>query len=199
MRISDWSSDVCSSDLADSTIPVANTEPALDLTTLFNGFKPLFTALDPDQVNELSMNLVQVLQGEGGTVASLLENTASLTGTLAGRDDLIGEVITNLSKTMDTVNGRSGQLTALIKELKGWMKNLATDRKTIGGSLDNISDLTEVVAGLIEEARPYLKADVAELKKVSKLLTRPAGREVLTELLDRLDEPMTDQTRTGTT
>ncbi|HEY9562675.1 MAG TPA: MCE family protein, partial [Nocardioides sp.] len=148
---------------ADSTIPVANTEPALDLTTLFNGFKPLFTALDPDQVNELSMNLVQVLQGEGGTVASLLENTASLTGTLAGRDDLIGEVITNLSKTMDTVNGRSGQLTALIKELKGWMKNLATDRKTIGGSLDNISDLTEVVAGLIEEARPYLKADVAEL------------------------------------
>src|SRR3546814_8649560 len=25
---------------ADSTIPVANTEPALDLTTLFNGFKP---------------------------------------------------------------------------------------------------------------------------------------------------------------
>src|SRR3546814_8101763 len=99
MRISDWSSDVCSSDLADSTIPVANTEPALDLTTLFNGFKPLFTALDPDQVNELSMNLVQVLQGEGGTVASLLENTASLTGTLAGRDDLIGEVITNLSKT----------------------------------------------------------------------------------------------------
>src|SRR3546814_20306036 len=89
MRISDWSSDVCSSDLADSTIPVANTEPALDLTTLFNGFKPLFTALDPDQVNELSMNLVQVLQGEGGTVASLLENTASLTGTMAGRDDLI--------------------------------------------------------------------------------------------------------------
>ena len=35
---------------------------------LFNGFQPLFQALDPKQVNELSMNLVQVLQGEGGTV-----------------------------------------------------------------------------------------------------------------------------------
>ena len=46
----------------------AGPRPALDLTTLFNGFKPLFQALQPDQVNELSMNLVQVLQGEGGTV-----------------------------------------------------------------------------------------------------------------------------------
>ena len=46
--------------------------PALDLTTLFNGFKPLFQALKPEQVNELSMNLVQVLQGEGGTVQGLL-------------------------------------------------------------------------------------------------------------------------------
>ena len=48
-------------------IPIDQTSPALDLTTLFNGFKPLFQALQPEQVNELSMNLVQVLQGEGGT------------------------------------------------------------------------------------------------------------------------------------
>ena len=61
------------------TIPVQQTSPSLDLTVLFNGFKPLFQALTPDQVNELSMNLVQVLQGEGGTVRGLLEHTASLT------------------------------------------------------------------------------------------------------------------------
>ena len=50
----------------------SQTSPALDLTTLFNGFQPLFQALNPKQVNELSMNLVQVLQGEGGTVQELL-------------------------------------------------------------------------------------------------------------------------------
>ncbi len=54
---------------ANGTIPIENTSPALDLTVLFNGFQPLFQALRPDQVNELSLNLVQVLQGEGGTVA----------------------------------------------------------------------------------------------------------------------------------
>jgi len=34
------------------TIPVANTKPSLDLTVLFNGFKPLFTALNPKDVNK---------------------------------------------------------------------------------------------------------------------------------------------------
>ena len=33
---------------AGATIPVAQTSPALDLTVLFNGFKPLFQALSPD-------------------------------------------------------------------------------------------------------------------------------------------------------
>ncbi|MDP2773437.1 MAG: MlaD family protein, partial [Nocardioides sp.] len=33
------------------TIPAAQTSPALDLTVLFNGFKPLFQALSPDDIN----------------------------------------------------------------------------------------------------------------------------------------------------
>ncbi|KRF17268.1 virulence factor Mce [Nocardioides sp. Soil797] len=182
----------------DDVIPIANTSPALDLTVLFNGFQPLFTALNPSQVDELSLNLVRVLQGEGGTIQSLLANTASLTNGLADRDKLIGEVITNLSQTMDTVNDRHKQLKDLIIELKGWMTDLAKDRKTIGSSLDNISDLTEVVAGLLKESRPWLKADVAELRKLANLLTQPESEKVLGELLDRLPESMTDQTRTGT-
>ena len=39
---------------------------------LFNGFQPLFEALSPDDVNQLSGEIIQVLQGEGGTVDSLL-------------------------------------------------------------------------------------------------------------------------------
>lgn len=182
----------------DDVIPLANTSPALDLTVLFNGFQPLFTALNPSQVDELSLNLVRVLQGEGGTIQSLLANTASLTNGLADRDKLIGEVITNLSQTMDTVNDRQKQLKDLIVELKGWMTDLARDRKTIGSSLGSISDLTEVVAGLLKESRPWLKADVAELRKLANLLTQPESEQVLGELLDRLPESMTDQTRTGT-
>ena len=71
--------------------------PALDLTVLFNGFRPLFTALTPQDVNSLAYEIIQVLQGEGGTVTDLLQHTASLTTTLADRDAVIGQVITNLN------------------------------------------------------------------------------------------------------
>ncbi len=180
------------------TIPVENTRPSLDLTVLFNGFKPLFQALTPDQVNELSMNLVQVLQGEGGTVRGLLEHTASLTTALADRDRLIGEVVTNLSETLDTVNRRHEQLSTLIIELKDWMKDLATDRKTIGGSLDNIADLTETVADLLRRGRPLLKKDIAALRDLAELLNSPDQRKEIIEVLDRMPEVMADQIRTGT-
>ncbi|WP_435769180.1 MCE family protein [Nocardioides sp. SYSU DS0651] len=181
-----------------ATIPVERTKPALDLTVLFNGFKPLFAALTPDQVNELSMNIVQVLQGEGGTVRSLLSHTASLTTTLADRDKLIGEVVTNLSETLKTVDDRHEQLSTLVVELKDWMTDLARDRETIGSSLDNISQLTVTVADLLRRGRPLLKEDIAALRSLARLLNKKENRANLAELLDRMPETMTDQTRTGT-
>lgn len=182
----------------DDVIPMERTTPALDLTVLFNGFKPLFAALQPEQVNELTMNLVQVLQGEGGTVQSLLENTASLTNTLADRDQLIGEVVTNLGTTLETVDTRRQELGDLVISLKDWMGDLARDRETIGSSLTSVNDLTDVLADLLRDGRPLLKKDVAELRTLSRLLNRPENRRQLVEIFDRLPESMTDQTRTGT-
>src|SRR5690606_28853827 len=77
------------------TIGLDRTTPALDLTDLFGGFQPLFEALSPEDTNQLAYELIQVFQGESGTVESLLSHTASLTGTLAERDELIGSVIDN--------------------------------------------------------------------------------------------------------
>ena len=182
----------------EDTIPVEQTSPALDLTVLFNGFQPLFQALEPSQVNELSMNLVQVLQGEGGTIASLLDKTASLTNTLANRDQLIGEVITNLDQTLQTVDRRRTQLGDLITELKNWMTDLAADRKLIGNSLDNVSQLTAVVADLVQRSRPLVKDDIVQLRRLAALLNKPESAQQVRETLDRLPESMTDQTRTGT-
>src|SRR4051812_11611907 len=53
---------------AGGQIPLGRTAPALDLTALLNGFKPLLRALSPGDVNQMAGEIVQVLQGEGGTV-----------------------------------------------------------------------------------------------------------------------------------
>jgi phospholipid/cholesterol/gamma-HCH transport system substrate-binding protein len=83
-----------------TTIPTERTLPALDLDSLIGGFRPLFRALDPDQVNALTGQLIAALQGQGTTVSSFLSQTAAVTSTLADRDELIGQVITNLNTVL---------------------------------------------------------------------------------------------------
>jgi phospholipid/cholesterol/gamma-HCH transport system substrate-binding protein len=182
----------------DGVIPVSHTTPALNLTELFNGFQPLFQALTPSEVNQLSLNLVRVLQGEGGTIGSLMSNTASLTNSLADRDELIGQVIGNLSAMLKTVDDRHAQLTELVVELKDWMGNLAHDRKAIGASVSNLSGLTAQVADLLTQGRPYIKSDVAQLRKVMTTLNKPGNQAALNEVLNRLPLMLERQTRTGT-
>ena len=83
-----------------ATIPVDRTSPALDLTVLFNGFKPLFQALSPEDLNKLSFEVIRVFQGEGGTLEGLLQSTASVTQTLADRDKVISDLIDNLNQVL---------------------------------------------------------------------------------------------------
>lgn len=144
-------------------IPLDRTRPALDLTELFNGFKPLFQALDPDEVNTLSYELIQVLQGEGGTVESLLAHTASLTATLADRDRVIGELIGNLNGVLDTVNSHGQQLNDLLITVQQLVSGLATDRESIGEAIESLGGLATATSGLLAEARDPLKQDIAAL------------------------------------
>ncbi|MBP2339420.1 phospholipid/cholesterol/gamma-HCH transport system substrate-binding protein [Saccharothrix coeruleofusca] len=151
-------------------IPLERTKPALDLTVLFNGFKPLFQALNPEDVNKLSYEIIQVLQGEAGTVDSLLRHTASLTSALAARDQVIGEVVDNLNAVLDTVNSRGEQVTQLVDTLQRLTSGLAGDREPIGEAISALGELTGTTAGLLEDARAPLKEDIAQLGLVSRTL-----------------------------
>jgi phospholipid/cholesterol/gamma-HCH transport system substrate-binding protein len=162
-------------------IPEERTRGPLNLTTLFNGFKPLFTALDAEQVNQLSFEIVEVLQGQGGTVQSLLASTSSLTNTIADRDEVIGQVIDNLNAVLDTVNARDEELSALIVSLQELVSGLSEDREPIGAALASIGELTQVTAGFVDDARPALRDDVAALGDLSDNLN--ASEDVVQSFL----------------
>jgi phospholipid/cholesterol/gamma-HCH transport system substrate-binding protein len=150
-----------------STIPVSRTKPALDLTVLFNGFKPLFQALSPEDVNQLSFELIQVFQGEGGTLEGLLAHTASVTSTLADRDEVIGDLIDNLSLVLDHVADRDQQLTRLIRSFRTLVGGLKKDRNAILGSLEEVSALSVETASLIDGIREPFVKDIKELRAVA--------------------------------
>jgi phospholipid/cholesterol/gamma-HCH transport system substrate-binding protein len=148
---------------AGDVIPVERTQPALNLTQLFNGFQPLFQALNPEDVNKLANELIQVLQGEGGTIDSVLSHTASLASTIAGKDQVIGQVIDNLNIVLTTVNERTTEVTGLIDQLQQLATGLAQQRGSIGEAIGALGDLTTSTAGLLSSVRPPLKEDIAAL------------------------------------
>lgn len=153
-----------------STIALAQTKPALNLTVLFNGFQPLFQALQPADMNKLSYEIIQVLQGEGGTIQSLLAHTASLTSTLANKDQVIGQVIDNLNGVLDTVNSRGPQVSNLIIQLQQLVSGLAEDRKPIGDAITALGGLANTTSGLLADGRPAIKQDVSQLGILAKTL-----------------------------
>lgn len=169
-----------------STIPQDRTEEALDLNVLLNGFKPVFQALSPEDTNKFAFEIVQTLQGEAGNVQSLLARTASLTSTLADRDQLIGDVVVNLSDVLDTIGSRDQQLTATIDTLQQFITGLKDDRQAILGSLDSISDLTTETANLLVEGRPDLSADVTQLRRLTGNLSKKRNLDTIEKSLQIL-------------
>lgn len=179
------------------TLAESQTKPAINLTELFNGFQPLFQALNPEDVNQLTANLVAVLQGESGTIRSLLSNVGSLTATLADRDELISQVVVNLTRTLETVDSRHEELADLLTSLNGWMENLAEDRDVFGDAVGEIGEMSNELAKLLIRLRPDAKADIAQLRRVLELLNRPENQAVMDETLNRLPTTLRRQARIG--
>jgi len=174
-------------DLADgATIPEDRTTPALDLDVLLNGFKPLFEGLAPEQVNQLASSLVDTLQGRGGTIQSLLQQTAQLTNGLADHDRAIGSLIGNLDTVLTSLDSRDVQLRTSINELRNLVAGLATDRDPIASAVASISRFSDSLATLLSDVRSPFRDFLAATRDVAALLNRNSARldKTLRELPD---------------
>ncbi len=152
-----------------STIPLANTAPALDLDSLTGGLRPLFRALDPEQINQLTGQLIGAFQDEGDAVASILTQTASVTNTLADRDELIGQVITNLNTVLASAGDQSDQLDKAVTSLSQLVKTLADRRGDISAGLAHTNAATGTIADLLDQAKTPLKDVLAQGDRVGTL------------------------------
>jgi phospholipid/cholesterol/gamma-HCH transport system substrate-binding protein len=110
--------------------------------------------------------MIEALQGQGGALSDLLSNTGSFSQTLADRDQLIGDTITNLNTVLATVDSKGSQFNTSIDQLQQLITGLAEGRDPIAGAIGPLAsaenDLTEMlqksrrpVQGVIENARPF--------------------------------------------
>jgi phospholipid/cholesterol/gamma-HCH transport system substrate-binding protein len=161
---------------AGGQINVSHTAPALDLDLLLGGLKPLVHGLNPRDVNALSSALLEVFQGEGGTLQSLLNKSTSFTNTLADNDQTIEHLIDNLNVVAATLNKDGGQFSGAIDRLQRLVTGLADDRDTFGPAIDSLSNGTVTLADLLGKARPPLSGTVEQLRRLAPNLDSDKDR-----------------------
>jgi len=166
------------------TIPVTQTEPALDLDALIGGFRPVFRSLDPDKVNTIASSLITIFQGQGGTINDILDQTASLTSALADRDQAIGEVIKNLNTVLDTTVKHQQQFDETVQNFQTLITGLNDRRDPIASSVADISDAAGTIADLLADNRPLLQSTVGHLEAVQQPLVDQQDK--LNDILTRL-------------
>jgi phospholipid/cholesterol/gamma-HCH transport system substrate-binding protein len=178
-----------------ATIPLDRTAPALDLDALIGGFRPLFRALNPEQVNALSGQLIAAFQGQGATISSFLAQSAAVTNTLADRDQLIGQVINNLNTVLGSLGDQSRQFDKAVTSLSELVDGLAARKTDISTGLAHVNEASSTIADLLSEARPPLKEVVAENDRASGIVV--ADHEYFDKILNTLPDKYRELGRFG--
>lgn len=176
-------------------IPVELTQPALDLDALIGGFEPLFKSLDAEKVNTIAQSLITVFQGQGGTVNDILTQAAQLTQTLAQRDRVIGEVITNLNVLLETTARHQQDLDSMVVDLRDLVVGLNERGDAIAAGVAEIGSTAGTLADLLTDNRPILQSTTSKLQTVQQPLV--SQDEQLADLLTRLPDALAILARSG--
>ena len=157
-------------------IPFGHTAPALDLDLLLGGLKPVIQGLNARDVNALSAALLQVFQGEGGTLDSLFDRTTSFSNALADNDQTVQQLIDNLKTVVATLAKDGDKFSGAIDRLERLVSGLRQDEDPIGAAIDSLSKGTASLADLLSKARPPLAGTIEQLSRLAPLLDQDKGR-----------------------
>lgn len=157
-------------------IPVDRTAPALDLDLLLGGLKPVIQGLNPQDVNTLTSSLVQILQGQGGTLQSLFSKTSSFSNSLADNNQVIEQLIDDLRTTLDTLSTDGDEFSGAIDKLESLVNGLSQDRDPIGTAIESLNNGTTSLADLLGRANPPLNGVVDNLNQLAPILYNDQDR-----------------------
>ncbi|ULL08945.1 mammalian cell entry protein [Mycobacterium liflandii] len=140
-----------------SVIPVERTEPSFDIGTLLNGYEPLFAVLDPDQVNNFTKAVIASLQGDTSALATLVNQTSTLTATFAGNDDALANVIGSLDRVAGSLASQSAEFEHTIAQTRQMVSQFNSRRSELVESTGNMAAVVRQLGGILADVNPQIR------------------------------------------
>ncbi|MEU8900961.1 MlaD family protein [Nocardia sp. NPDC048505] len=181
--------------LADNaTIGADMTLPSFDVTSLFNGLKPVLATMSPESVNRFTENMLAVLEGDGNGLGPAMESIAELSKYVGDRQQVIGTLVKNMSDISDRIGGRVHYLVPLLARLTdifgslqeniGGLARFAMTAPSVLGPLDRLL----ATLGLDESGAADLDAQIRRLFPDPQQAVEVFGK--LPGLLDAVDNAL---------
>ena len=130
----------------------------------------MIRGLDPQDVNALTNALLQIFQGQGDTLQSLLSRTSSFSNSLADNNTALEQLVDHLDTVLATLGKEGERFSGALDKFERLTTELANDGDTIGTAIDSLSNGTASIAELLSNARAPLAGTVDELNRVAPLL-----------------------------
>ncbi|SKG69351.1 Putative MCE family protein [Mycobacteroides abscessus subsp. bolletii] len=153
---------------AGSVIPLERTVPSFDVGKVLNGYAPLFSTLDPQQVDNLTNGIVASLQGDSASITALVQQSSSLTKTLAGNDRSLGDVITSLNTVAGTLAAQDTNLDSVISQTRQVVTEFNSRRPDLVSSLGTLNHAVQRLSAITDEIYPDLNSLVSRQPGFSK-------------------------------
>ncbi|WP_280268735.1 MlaD family protein [Nocardia wallacei] len=133
---------------AGATVGTERTVPSFDVTSMFNGLKPVLATISPEAVNQFSASMVALIEGDGSGVGPALDAIGKFASYVDDRQQVIGTLIRNMSDLSERVGGRVHHLVPLLARLTdvfeglqsniGGLAQFAMAAPSVLGPLDNL-------------------------------------------------------------
>lgn len=102
---------------AGALISTAQTVPSFDITSLFNGLRPVLTTLSPGELNSFTESMIALIEGNGTGVGPALDAIGKLGSYVGDRQQVISVLMRNLGEISDKIGGKSAGLVTLLRNL----------------------------------------------------------------------------------
>lgn len=144
-------------------IPLIQTQPAFDLTALFNGLRPLIRSTNPADINIVTREVTKAFEGRGAKVESLLDNLTLVGEMIAGKDRELGELLDGFSTVTADLASRDAQLGNTLSSMDELLTALAADKDELDAALLVLDDAATRLARIVERNDSLIDSEVDDL------------------------------------
>lgn len=151
-------------------LPLSQSVDSAEVGEFLNAIGPFLQAIDPKDVNAFNQAILEALQGNDEKVRRLIDNTATVSGTLGSVDTEVGRSIENLDQVLTALAERDEALDSTVTNLSALSDTLAERNEILNDAVVQFAAVQEQLRILLDENRGDIDQTIVNLEAVSEVL-----------------------------